>query len=284
MSYLDRIKFCNNGDLASFRPFIVDAEQLGWISDSWAAQLSQFPDTFHVSEKAVSFSPQIETAAERTEATDRALRQLAHKGEVPAWREELFPVLAAWGEEPRFLVERAACPLFGVRAWGVHMNGYVRKNEEIYLWVAIRAKDKPTFPSMLDNMVAGGQPVGLSPHENMIKECHEEAGIPPEIAGAANLESTLTYLHQPERGLKPDEIFCFDLELPDRFIPQNQDGEIDRFELWPIEEAAARVRDTADFKFNCNLVIIDFLIRHGILTRATDPKFDSINRALYRRP
>lgn len=31
----------------------------------------------------------------------------------------------------------------------------------------------------------------------------------------------------------------------------------------PISEVARLVRETTDFKTNCNLVIIDFLIRHG---------------------
>ena len=34
----------------------------------------------------------------------------------------------------------------------------------------------------------------------------------------------------------------------------------------PWERVAEIVRDTDEFKFNCNLVIIDFLIRHGLIT------------------
>jgi hypothetical protein len=35
--------------------------------------------------------------------------------------------------------------------------------------------------------------------------------------------------------------------------------------LLPLAEVAAIVRETDDFKLNCNLVVIDFLIRHGWL-------------------
>ena len=45
-----------------------------------------------------------------------------------------------------------------------------------------RSKNKPTFPGMLDNMVAGGISVGIGIKETMIKECEEEAGIPEELA------------------------------------------------------------------------------------------------------
>ena len=35
------------------------------------------------------------------------------------------------------------------------------------------------------------------------------------------------------------------------------------------------VRDTTDFKYNCNLVLIDFFVRHGLLA-ADDPQFAAI--------
>jgi hypothetical protein len=59
--------------------------------------------------------------------------------------------------------------------------------------------------------------------------------------------------------------FCYDLELPDGFTPVNQDGEIAEFFLWPIAKVAEVVSETRAFKFNCNLVIIDFLLRHGLI-------------------
>jgi hypothetical protein len=42
-----------------------------------------------------------------------------------------------------------------------------------------------------------------------------------------------------------------------------QDGEVESFMRLPIAEVADLVANTDEFKDNCNLVIIDFLIRHG---------------------
>lgn len=42
-----------------------------------------------------------------------------------------------------------------------------------------------------------------------------------------------------------------------------QDGEVESFRRLPIAKVAALVAGTDEFKDNCNLVIIDFLIRHG---------------------
>ena len=38
---------------------------------------------------------------------------------------------------------------------------------------------------MYDHIVAGGQPHGISPFDNVIKECEEEASIPLELAQLA---------------------------------------------------------------------------------------------------
>ena len=47
-------------------------------------------------------------------------------------------------------MERAAVPYFGMKAYGVHINGYVKDpiTSEILLWVAKRSKTKSTFPGI----------------------------------------------------------------------------------------------------------------------------------------
>jgi isopentenyldiphosphate isomerase len=141
----------------------------------------------------------------------------------------------------------------------------VREGGQIFMWVGRRAYDKHTYPGMLDNTVAGGQPFGLTLVDNLIKECKEEAAIPEALARQAVPVGAITYCAEEDGGLKPDVQFCYDLELPRDFTPHNTDGEIHEFYRWPIERVAEIVRDTREFKFNCNLVVIDFLVRHGII-------------------
>jgi hypothetical protein len=40
------------------------------------------------------------------------------------------------------------------------------------------------------------------------------------------------------------------------------------------------VRDTDDFKFNCALVVIDFLIRHGVVAPDDEPDYLTLVRGL----
>ena len=84
------------------------------------------------------------------------------QGLIAGWRNELYPAVQAFHDEPAFLIERAAAPYFGIKAYGVHINGYVTLPDgSKELWVARRSRSKPTWPGKLDHIVAGGQPHGL---------------------------------------------------------------------------------------------------------------------------
>jgi len=283
MSYIDHIRACNNAVLGRFVPLLVDEQRVGWLRPEFVAKLSNWPEVFEIAAESVSVLQELDDFESRTNAMHSPLRALATIGVIDGWRDEPYPVMPNWGNAPLLQMERAAVPHFGIRAWGVHMNGFVRREDGLHIWVATRARDKPTYPGMLDNTVAGGQPIGITPRDNLIKECSEEAGIPKLLSLQARPVGVISYCHETLDGAKPDQMFCYDLEMPVDFTPFNMDGEIDAFELWPIEEVAERVRDSFDFKFNCNLAIIDFLIRHGILTPENEPDYVEIVLGL-RRP
>jgi hypothetical protein len=90
----------------------------------------------------------------------------------------------------------------------------------------------------------------------------------------------ISYTHQPPEGCKPDQMFCFDLELPEDFTPRAADGEVAEFYLWPVDKVAAVVRETFEFKFNCNLAIIDFLVRRGFIAPDTEPDYAALVHGL----
>ena len=135
--------------------------------------------------------------------------------------------------------------------------------------VATRSKSKQTWPGMLDHLVAGAQPAGISPSANVVKEAGEEAGVPPEMAASAKSVGIVSYEGVDEKGnLKQDVLFCYDLLLPWDFEPEAVDGEVESFERWPyakVAEAVAYGRPAA-YKPNCNLVVIDHLVRQGFVT------------------
>lgn len=75
----------------------------------------------------------------------------------------------------------------------------------------------------------------------------------------------LRFYFESERGLFPNTEFVYDLELPVEFIPQNADGEVERFELLPAKACIEKML-SSDFKTTSAPVILDFLIRHGLVS------------------
>lgn len=281
MSYLDHIAACNTHDLAHFVPFAVAGQRVGWVKKDFVDVLADYPDVFAANAREVTLVPELDDYAARTAAVDDALRDLASRGIVTDWRDEPYRVGGSFAGPHLFEMERAAVPFFGVPAYGVHINGFVRRNGELHMWIGRRADDRAVCPGQLDNMIAGGQPVGVGLLENVIKEAEEEASVPEALARRAVPVGTISYCQETETGLKPDVMFCYDLELPADFTPENRDGEISAFHLWPVEKVMEVVDTTFDFKFNCNLVNIDFFVRHGRLA-PDHPDYVEIVRGLHR--
>ncbi len=283
MSFLDHIERCNAHDLAPFRPWFIGATRTGWVHRDFAPVLARRPDLFVPVDAGWRLSDRLATPDARTEAVEAFLRDLARDGWFSAWRDERYPVTSDFQQPAMMAMERAAVPFFGIRAFGVHLTGYVRRRDGLHIWVPRRSRTKSTYPGMLDNTVAGGQPEKLGLLENIIKECFEEASIPAEIARRAQPVGAITYCYQSGMELKPDVQYVFDLELLDGFECRSNDGEAESFELWPVADVVARVRDTVDFKYNCNLVLIDFFVRHGLIA-ADDPDYFAIVAGLRRYP
>ncbi|WP_374651509.1 DUF4743 domain-containing protein [Dongia sp.] len=252
-------------DLGRYRRFVVAGSHVGWVKPELASELSGRPDIFELSAGDLHMHAGLATPEARSAAMAKVLHALRGQGRVPGWRDELYPVTQNFGETPLLVMERAAAPLFGVLAYGVNLNGFVGRGWEMKIWVARRAPTKSVDPNMLDLIVGGGQPLGLSPVENLLKECQEEAGIPPEIAELAQPAGIITLLIEAGEGLRVGQQFNFDLELPERFRPQNQDGEVAGFELMPVSEVMHRLRSADEFMYDIALVLIDFLIRHGFI-------------------
>ncbi len=283
MSYLDRIAECHRWDPEAYRPFTIEGVTLGRVTRDLARRLKGFPKVFQVTDGAVALVPELADFESRSAAVHEILLSFREAGLIPHWRDEDYSVVRRWGDAPHMKMERGAVPLFGVRGFGVNLNGYQRRADGLHLWVGTRAKTKQTAPGKLDHIVGGGQPYGLGVLENLIKECQEEAGMARELATRAVPVGAVSYICTRDEGLRDDVFFNYDLELPDGFIPRNTDGEVESFELWPMARVMETMRDTRDFKFNVNLVLLDFAIRHGVLT-PDDPDYQAIWEGLRCAP
>ena len=254
------IAACNNTALPGTRKrLFLGAHPIGWVLPGLAARLAQFPGV------AVTAGEIRLTAGT---ALQPIARVLADEGRM-RWRSEAFDIRPEEAPETSLgPIDRGALPALGLIAHGVHVNGLVRRADGLFLWVARRAADKALDPGKLDHLVAGGIPEGLDARTTLIKEAAEEAAVPAELAARAVPAGTpIAYAMERAEGLRRDRLFCFDLDLPEDFTPRPADGEVEAFELWPIARAVATVRETDDFKFNVNLVLIDLFCRLGLIER-----------------
>jgi 8-oxo-dGTP pyrophosphatase MutT (NUDIX family) len=254
--YQRHIRACNNARLPGERlEFRIGEAQVGWVKPAFAAKLAAFPQV-RADAGAVTL-----TDAEALPAISRSLSEAG----CYRWRREAFDIRAEPDGPVLAQLDRGALPSFGVLAVGVHVNGLVRRGDGLHVWIARRAADKLLDPGKLDHIVAGGVPAGLDAAATLIKEAAEEAAIPEALAARAVQVGTIGYAMERPEGLRRDLLHCYDLDLPEDFLPHAADGEVEAFELWPIVRVMQAVRDTDDFKFNVNLVLIDLFLRVGLI-------------------
>jgi len=265
MSYIQRILSCNTARTEDYLPFIIDGRQTGWIKPGFAEHLVDWPDIFRLNRGSIQLVDKIKGFRNRSDKVDKVVHQLVQQNVIRSYLDEPYPVTAGERNQAVMTLDRSAVSFFGIRSFGQHLNGYVQKSNDLHLWIARRAKDRYIAPGKLDNMVAGGLPWHTTLKENLIKECAEEAGMDEALASQVQATGTISYLAESANGIKPDTLYCYDIELPEDFTPVCTDGEVESFELMPINEVMEIIQNSEDFKPNCSLVIIDFLIRHGLL-------------------
>ncbi|CEJ58487.1 Putative Thiamin pyrophosphokinase-related protein [Penicillium brasilianum] len=205
------------------------------------------------------------------------------------WRNEKYPVYGPGGEY-LLEMERSATPLFGIVSYGAHMTGYVEDATGLKFWIPRRAKNKQTYPSMLDNTVAGGMCTGEKPFECIVREAMEEASLPESVVRASIVPVgcvTYTHVRDPRAGgeiglLQPEVEYVYDLKLDASVIPKPCDNEVEEFNLLSVDEVKEAMA-RGEFKPNCAIVILDFFIRHGILTAENEPDYLDIMASLHRR-
>ena len=232
---------------------LADA-QVGWVTPDAAALL-----LLHGCEEAGDA-----IVLPDASALPALARAAAYAGAFP-WRGEAFDVRAVPDGEVLATVDRGALPWLGVAAEGVHVNGLVHRPDGLHVWIARRAPDRLIDPGKLDHLFAGGIAAGFDAAATLLKEGAEEAGLDAATAGRAAYAGTLRYTVLRPEGLRRDRLHCYDLVLPDDVVPAPADGEVAGFTLWPVARVVAALRGTDDFKFNVALVLVDMLLRLGVL-------------------
>lgn len=282
MALIDRIHAANRkiDDRQYYRLYFND-KALGFIDTQLLDMLTP-PFQIQANNRRVDVHFNEDAANDTTEAIEQLFKDYFTNNQLNPWRGERYAIKDNFTDTPAILIERAILSYLGLTGYGVHVNGYTKKQGHIYMWIAKRSATKPTAPGKLDQIAAGGQPYDQSLFDNLIKECEEEANIPFKLAQHAHSVSAVSYWYDMSIGARPDVIFNYDLYLPPEFQPSVNDDEVESFELMPIEEVLEIVAQSDKFKINSALVVIDFAIRHGII-KPTHPDYITLQKSMNLR-
>ncbi len=241
---------------AGLLPFYLGSNQLGWVEPEIASILCSQTQDWKINQQTLYLdSPQ------PAQAMYQAAKILQQQGLIQGWRNEQYGVYApnsnsaADFTQPLLALERAAFRRFGLLSRAVHINGYYPDGS---LCIARRAKTKSIDPDRLDNMAAGGIPLGEDPRDCAIRELFEEAGFKSQFSNTLVLQETILMQRNEIDGTHRELLYCFDLALPADFIPHNQDGEVGAF--YRMSPAQA-INDLSQMTWDAGVVTARFLQR-----------------------
>lgn len=276
IKYSDYITVCNTHDIDEFTPWYIANDLIGYMHYTLVKKMLEmgYPfDTQH--QNVLCLSESLSTLQERSRAITDAFSILGQSNENLILRNELFDVKSPVTGEIVLQLDRAILDHLGIISQGVHLNGLAGHSTGLKMWVAQRS-DTTSYPGQLDNIAAGGLPSGLSLKENIMKEAWEEATIPSSISSNARYKGFVSYIMQENTLLKRHILYIYDLILPDDIIPTPNDGSVASFNLYTLEQVDRIIKSSENnFKFNCNLVLIDFFIRYGLIN-TTHPHSSTI--------
>ncbi|DAZ92849.1 TPA: hypothetical protein N0F65_012520, partial [Lagenidium giganteum] len=258
---------------------------IGLVLKSHVPRLREFDGLFHVDGQGLSINPQLRDVHERTAEMEQATRILRGEGVFPLWQDELYGARECFRSAPLFLFNRGVGTLLGVRQFATHLNGFVRcpsTQRVSHVWIAKRSANKSRWPGKLDTIVGGGLPSGVTALDNMIKESQEEAGLCPSYtAGRLVATGSIGYLLDERNGLQNNTMFIYDLDMTDGAQPATYDQEVEEFQLWPVDELLYSLKARPeDFKPDICIVLLDFFVRHGILTADNMDSYDAMQHEL----
>ena len=211
-----------------------------------------------------------------------------------------FKILKSWSGEVYSVydsqkqlvvsIERTAAPLFGIITYGVQLLAYRKiPEDEFGIWIARRAKTKRTYPGLLDSTVGGGLPTGETPFDCLIRESAEEASFSEDlIRNSAKACGTVNYMCRTderaggELGLFTPEVqFTYEMELPPDITPLPGDNEAEEITFMTINKLRSALA-AGEFTPANGCIVLDFLIRHGLITYEQEKDYIEIVSRLHR--
>ena len=195
-----------------------------------------------------------EVAAPIDASFAKLARWLDAEGLGSRWRDELLAVVDDRGRELA-RIERSVVRVFGLATAAVHLVGFAPDGR---VWVQQRSLAKATDPGLWDTLMGGQVAAGESAETTLVRETMEEAGL--AIASLRNLcrVAPIETRRPVGEGYLVERIEVYTAVVPSALVPQNQDGEVERFECLPLDALESRLA-TGEFTLEATLILGAFL-------------------------
>ena len=144
-----------------------------------------------------------------------------------------------------------------------------------------------SYPGMLDNTVGGSLRSGERPIDCIVREAAEEASFPESytrehVRACGTLSYSMDRMDDGREGCQHQVQFLYEMELPEDIVPRVCDGEVEGFKLMGIEEVVGALR-RGEFKLNCGMTWMAYLVRHGVVDAENEPHLVEICSRLHRK-
>jgi 8-oxo-dGTP pyrophosphatase MutT (NUDIX family) len=188
-------------------------------------------------------------------------------------------------------IERSAAGLFGIVTYGVQLIAYREDADGISIWLARRAAHKALYPNKLGVTVGGSLPARETPFECLIREAQEEANISAAVVNEFSKSvgiisyvtaSDIKSAKSSEPGLIRAEVqYIYDMKVGADVKPTPYDGEASDIRLYSVEEVK-KALDGDEFTPANACLMLDFFIRHGLVTYENEVNYNRIISRLRR--
>ncbi|MDB5477618.1 MAG: hypothetical protein JWM96_113 [Alphaproteobacteria bacterium] len=285
MRLIENIRPFKSASLEHFVKVIALGQQVGWTPLAFAEIISDFDTTWTLHGHELHLNEALASFDQRSRAVDETFVALSKAGVLPTMPDysalggiDWFPVSGASNGEPLFLIKRFYVTCLGVQWQSVVMNGFTGDQ----YWTARRGRNVHDAPGKLDILAAGSMTCEDTVFDTLIHEAHTEAGLGEnELKNAVRVGSLFLYYLDKRGFLRNEHLHVFDLDMGSIIPKTNLPEEVEGFDLMPIAKVMQLVEEGQEFKREINLVITDFLLRHGHITRDY-PHYEALLTLLYQ--